>query len=151
MNFAAENSILYPSFTRISIFYVERFFYFFTQFFVVEPDSRLYLAVPHASATATDHFVFTSDPYIFRHLFLLKLPYLIFDTLCAWAIWLFFRGHRWRTFILCLWNVCLSLNQFSRKKQAWSRFPGQRNLYSSNQRATSCRLSQRRCLQPWLP
>ncbi len=103
IHYASENAVYYPSFTRISIFYVERFFYFFTKPFMVSPDTLFYLSVPYASATTTDHFVFTGDASVFRHLFLFKLPYLVFDGLCAWLIWLFFKGQPYRLAILCLW------------------------------------------------
>jgi hypothetical protein len=104
VNYAFENYAFYPGFNRLVTFYIECFFYAFTQWFMVAKDVLLYLPVSeHSSASTTHHFIFSGDPFVFRHLFIFKLPYLVFDLLTAGLIWKYFAGHRHQTLALTLW------------------------------------------------
>ncbi|MBT8114303.1 MAG: hypothetical protein KJP04_02925, partial [Arenicella sp.] len=104
INYAFDNWSFYPGFNRLTIFYIESLFYMFTKWFVVDPQLLLNLPDPaHSVASVTTHFIFTGDPHVFRHLFIFKLPYLVFDLLAALLIWRYFDGHRLQTVALALW------------------------------------------------
>lgn len=104
VNHAIDNFSFYPGFNRLVTFYIECIFYFFTHWFIVARDVLLYLPIAeHSSASTTHHIVFSGDPYVFRHLFLFKLPYLVFDLLTAILIWRYFDGHRLQRIALLLW------------------------------------------------
>ena len=104
VNYVVENWSFYPSFNRLVIFYVESFFYQITQWFVVNPDILLHLSDPKFStASTTQHFIFVGDPHVYRHIFLFKLPYLVFDLLCARLIWCYFVGHQRQVMATTLW------------------------------------------------
>lgn len=102
--FALEHEVYYPGFNRITIFYIEKIFLFFTQWFFIDQDTLLFLQDPaHSTATETWHFIFVGDAHVYRHIFLFKLPYLVFDLLCAWLIFRFFKGHKSQFFFVALW------------------------------------------------
>jgi Gpi18-like mannosyltransferase len=104
INFSFENNEFYPGFNRLTVFYIEMLFYSVTHFFVVLPEVVLYLPDPaHSTATTTTHFIFAGDNYAYRHIFLFKLPYLIFDLLCGLVVWRYFEGHRLQMFALAFW------------------------------------------------
>ncbi len=104
VNYAVENLSFYPGFNRIITFWIECAFYSITQLFVVNEELLLFLPDPlHSTSTTTQHFIFAGDPHIFRHLFVFKIPYLVFDLLSAWLIWQYFKGSTWRNVALLLW------------------------------------------------
>lgn len=104
VHFALEHEVYYPGFNRLTIFYIEKFFLFFTQWFFVDTDILLYLQDPaYSTASETLHFIFVGDPHVYRHVFLFKLPYLVFDLLCAWLVFRFFSGHKSQFFFVAFW------------------------------------------------
>lgn len=104
IHFAVDNDVYYPGFNRITIFYIEKFFFFFTQCFFVDKDTLFFLQNPaHSTASETWHFIFVGDAHVYRHIFLFKLPYLVFDLLCALLIFRFFKGHKSQFFFVALW------------------------------------------------
>jgi len=44
VNYSMQNGEFYPGFNRLTVFYIESIFYFFTQWFFVNPDVLLFLA-----------------------------------------------------------------------------------------------------------
>lgn len=104
VNYGFDNLIFYPGINRLVTFWIESAFYSVTHFFVVNRELLLYLPDPlHSTSSTTQHFIFAGDPYIFRHLFIFKLPYLIFDLLAAVLVYKYFSGSPWRYIALCFW------------------------------------------------
>ena len=104
VHWSVENLEFYPGFNRLVIFWIECLFYSVTQWFVVDGEFLLHLEELRSStASIPTHFIFVGEPSVFRHLFIFKLPYLVFDYLTAFYVWKFFSGHRWQKIALLLW------------------------------------------------
>uniref|UniRef100_A0A7C4MKM7 DUF2029 domain-containing protein n=1 Tax=Desulfatirhabdium butyrativorans TaxID=340467 RepID=A0A7C4MKM7_9BACT len=56
-----------------------------------------------ATAGLNEYFLFVSDPHIFRTLFLLKIPYLLFDMGTVWVLFRLMAGKAGQKTALCLW------------------------------------------------
>lgn len=56
-----------------------------------------------STAGLPEYFLFVSDPQIFRTLFLLKIPYLLFDLCTAWVLCRLMSGKTGQKTALCLW------------------------------------------------
>jgi len=102
--YASENFVFYPGFNRLVIFYIELIFFTITKWLLINPEELFYLSNPaNSEASLTEFLIFAQDPSIFRHAFIMKLPYFIFDLCCAGLIWKYFKGHRLQVFALFLW------------------------------------------------
>lgn len=104
VHWSVENFEFFAGFNRALIFWIECLFYSVTQWFVVDSDFLLNMEnTASSTAPIPSHFIFVGEPSIFRHLFLFKLPYLVFDYLTAFYIWKFFTEHRWQKVALLFW------------------------------------------------
>ena len=91
VNYAFENGEWFPGSNRMVTFWIELVFYSISQWFVVAQDVLLYLPNPeHSTSSTSHHFIFVGDSHVFRHIFLFKLPYLVFDLLAARFVWQYF-------------------------------------------------------------
>lgn len=104
VNYAVENGVWFSGINRLATFWIECGFYWLSQWAVIGRDLLLYLPNPeHSTSSPTRHFIFVGDPYVFRHIFLFKLPYLLFDLLAARLVWRYFAGSSWQFAATAFW------------------------------------------------
>ncbi|MEW6261315.1 MAG: hypothetical protein AB1547_15580 [Thermodesulfobacteriota bacterium] len=89
---------------RIVVVIIEQVF--LRLFLPLLPDADMMLRfndVRQSTAGLTEYFLFVSDPQIFRTLFLLKIPYLLFDLGSAWVLFRLMSGKAAQKTALLLW------------------------------------------------
>ena len=104
VHFAIDNELWFAHAHRVVTFYIEMGFVALSKILI--PANELTFYLPDASkstATTRDYFLFLQDPYVYRHLFFFKLPYLIFDLGIAALIWRFIDDLKARKIALVLW------------------------------------------------
>ncbi len=94
----------FPGTSRLIVYYVEMAFMQLFLPFLPHADTMFFVA-NGASTTAGIHAysLFVSDPYIFRTLFLLKIPYLLFDMGTALVLYRMFAGKRQQMTAVACW------------------------------------------------
>ncbi|MEM7360631.1 MAG: hypothetical protein AAF431_16180 [Pseudomonadota bacterium] len=102
--YAIDNDLILANSHRVVTYYIEMFFAGLTKLLVPIADTTFYLADPQKSTSSLqDYFLFLQDPYIYRYLFLFKLPYLLFDLAVAGIIWRFVDSPNLKRIALLLW------------------------------------------------
>lgn len=102
--YAIENDLILANSHRVVTYYIEMFFAGLTKLLVPISETTFYLADPQKSTSSLqDYFLFLQDPYIYRYLFLFKLPYLLFDLAVAAVIWRFIDNPGLKRVALLLW------------------------------------------------
>lgn len=94
----------YPGKTRLVVYFIELFF--MRIFLPFLPDARtMFFLADGASTTAglTSYALFVGDPFIFRTLFLLKIPYLIFDLATAGVLYRLFAQKKRQILAVACW------------------------------------------------
>ncbi len=94
----------YPGKTRLVVYFIEMISMRIFLPFLPDADTMFFIA-DGASTTAGIHAfsLFVSDPYIFRTLFLLKIPYLLFDMGTALVLYKLFIGKRHQFAAVACW------------------------------------------------
>ncbi len=104
--YSLNNDIFFPHQNRLVTFYIEYAFMAVLSPFLKDPNIVFFLEdVSKSTATMTDYFLFINQPSVFRHLFIFKLSYLIFDVLTMWVIWLFFDDKKRACLAVLFWVV----------------------------------------------
>jgi len=99
-----NNDIYFPQQSRLVTFYIEYAFLSVFQPFLKDSHLVFFLEdLAKSTSNLTDYFIFTNHPNVFRHLFIFKLPYLLFDILTMWVIWLFFDDKQRAKIAVMLW------------------------------------------------
>jgi len=102
--FALENGYLLENSHRIVVYYIELLFSSLSLLFVDVTEGLFHLDDPkNSTASLVDYGFFLNDPYIYRYLFLFKLPYLIFDIATALVIWKFVDDVKLKRLAIVLW------------------------------------------------
>ncbi len=93
----------YPGKTRLVVYFIEMAFMRIFLPFLPDADTMFFLADGESTTAGIHAFsLFVSDPYIFRTLFLLKIPYLLFDMGTAIVLYRMFAGKKHqRTAVAC--------------------------------------------------
>lgn len=102
-----DTGFFLPQLTRLVVYYIELLFLFISLPFLPSADSLFFFSdLANSTAGLPDYFLFVSDPLIFRTLFLLKMPYLIFDMGTAVLIFRMLEGksRQFTAFLLWLFN-----------------------------------------------
>lgn len=99
-----ETGIYFPQMTRLVVYYIELFF---MRLFLPLLDSAqavfYFTNFEGSTAGLPQYFLFVSDPGIFRTLFLLKIPYLIFDLGTAIVVFRMLAGKPRQFLALKIW------------------------------------------------
>lgn len=102
--YSLNNDIYFPHQHRLVTFYIEYAFLAVLSPLLKDPDIVFFLEdVSKSTSNLSDYFVFINHPNVFRHLFIFKLSYLIFDVLTMWVIWLFFDDKKRACIALLFW------------------------------------------------
>lgn len=99
-----EAGYYFPGRTRLVVYFVEMFF--MRIFLPVLPDAQTMYFLAAGTDTTADlasYSLFVGDPYIFRTLFLLKIPYLLFDLATAVVLYLLFAGKKKQMVAVACW------------------------------------------------
>ena len=102
--FALQTESYFPGAHRFVVFYIEMFFAWLIPPFIHDAESIFYLPAPtNSTASLSDYFFFVADPHVFRHLFLLKVPYLLFDLATALVVWRYLDRFEHKKIGLLIW------------------------------------------------
>lgn len=89
---------------RVVVVLIEQVFLRLFLPFLPDADTMLrFNDMRQSTAGLTEYFLFVSDPQIFRTLFLLKIPYLLFDLGTAWVLCRLMSGKIGQKTAICLW------------------------------------------------
>ncbi len=89
--FWAENNIYFDNIARNTTMFIEVIFYKATRFLLPDEFSMFYLDDIRGSTSSIPHsFEFVSHYTIFRTMFVLKLPFFVFDILTAFVLYAYF-------------------------------------------------------------
>jgi len=99
-----ETGMYIPQLTRLVVYFIELFFMIICLPLIDNAETLFYLTnIKSSTAGLSQYFLFVSDPGIFRILFLLKIPYLIFDMGTAVLIFRMLAGKRGQFLALKIW------------------------------------------------
>lgn len=87
----AENNIFLGNTARNTTMFIEVIFYHITSLFLSNAHGLYHINdITQSTSTIPHYFEFVSNPHIFRALFFIKLPYLVFDIGTAFIIYNYF-------------------------------------------------------------
>lgn len=99
-----ETGMFFPGMGRLVVYYIELIFMILCLPFLPYAHTAFYFSdLANSTAGLPDYFLFVSDPGVFRILFLLKIPYLLFDLATAVLIFRMLAGRKQQFLALALW------------------------------------------------